>query len=345
MTQRVYAVLLAGGEGKRLWPLSRSEKPKGFLRIADHKPLISCAIDGLRGFVDKKHTLIVINKSQKSLLKGLAKGIPDKNILLEPLKKNTAAAVGLAATRLSADDIMVVLPTDAIIKNRSAFLSAIKRAVSFVAKQKDAICCVGIKPREAKTGYGYIKLGFEKAKGVYLAGKFIEKPSREKAEEMLRKGNFLWNAGMFVMKAETILSSMRKYAPRLYRALMAIKVSGNIARAYSLMKNVSIDYQVMERAKNLYCVKGNFCWNDLGSWLSVADMEGAPRDKKGNFCFGPVKHEHTSRSIMYNATKDTMLVSGLRNMIAVHASGKTLICDKKDAENVKEIATFFTDKA
>jgi len=340
----VYAVLLAGGEGKRLWPLSRSEKPKSFLKIANRKPFLESTIDRLEGFVDKKHIFIVAHASHRKILSGFTKGIPGKNILLEPLKKNTAAAAGFAATRLGADDIALVLPADHVIKNRRAFLETLKTGVSFVREEKNAILCVGASPDAPRTGFGYIKLGRKKAPRVFSVHKFIEKPARKKAEAMLKEGGFLWNTGIFIFKARTILSSMKKYAPRTYANLIAIKKGASPGRAYSRMEDKSIDYQVIEKAKNLYCIRGDFDWSDVGNWLSVAGMEPKARDKNGNFCFGPVRQDGTRGSVIYNATDDLLIVSGLKDMIVAHAGGRTLICGKADAERVKEIAAFFAGR-
>ena len=166
-TKNVYAVLLAGGKGTRLWPLSVGNYSKSFVRIGRRPPLIAETIERLRGIIDKKRIIVVVDRAQASLLGEFAKGIPKRNILVEPFGRSTASAAGLAAIKLKPGDIMVVLPTDSLIKERASFRKTIKEAVDFAFRKEDALLCIGVKPREARSGYGYIKTGPRRLGSVY----------------------------------------------------------------------------------------------------------------------------------------------------------------------------------
>ena len=302
MKKDVYAVLLAGGKGTRLWPLSTSAHSKSFIRIGNEKPLLAQAIARLRGLIDKRNIIIVVDRAQEKLLRRFAKGIPKRNILVEPFGRSTASAVGLAAIGLDPYDIMVVLPTDSVIRETGNFKKAVKAAIDFAREKEEALLCVGIKPRRATAAYGYIKIKSARRSMVYAVDRFIEKPKARRAAALVKKPNYLWNAGMFVFKAKDILEAMRIYAPILYRELLRIKRhKRDKASAYRRMKNVSIDYQIMEKAKNLYCVKGNFSWRDLGSWVSLEGL--FKKDKKGNIRFGKATLVDTHDSIVYNSQK------------------------------------------
>jgi len=337
MRKNVYAVLLAGGKGTRLWPLSTQKHSKSFVRIGKRRPLIEECIDRTAGLVGKKNIVIVVDDSQKHLLKNAAYKIPKKNILVEPFGRSTASAVGLAAIELGREDIMVVLPTDAVITQTSSFRKTLKKAIGFAQKKDNALICIGIKPGSPSTAYGYIKVKRPLAGMVYSVDKFIEKPNEKKAKSFLRKRTYLWNAGMFVFKAKAILDAMKKHSPSLYKELLRIKKDKKKKKnAYSRMKNVSMDYQIMEKVKNLYCVKASFPWHDLGSWASVAAL--FKKDTKGNISFGNVRLVDTKDCIVYNTEKTTVGLVGLENTIVAHTPSGTLVCEKKNAEKVKKIA-------
>ncbi len=333
---KVYAVLMAGGKGTRLWPLSTAGYSKPFVRVGKIKPAIAQIIKILQGLIAGKNTIIVVDKAQEVLLRRFARHIPRGNILVEPFGRSTASAVGLAAIGLNPDDIMVVLPTDSLIKEKARFKKAIKAAVDFVRHKEGVLLCIGTKPKEARTSYGYIKIKSRQRGSVYSIDRFIEKPSESRAAKLMKNANYLWNAGIFIFKAKDILEAMKKHAPLLYRELSRIKKDKKSKKAaYSRMKNVSIDYQIMEKAKNLYCVKGNFSWHDLGNWKSAGEL--FKKKKSGNITFGRVTLIDTRNSIIYNSEKSRLGVVGLTGMIVAHTKNGTLVCSKKDAEKVKDL--------
>ena len=334
--RNVYACLLAGGKGTRLWPLSLEGHSKAFVAIGEKKPLFVETIERLRGLIPKKNVLIVVDKTQAGLVKKFAKDVPGRNILVEPFGRSTASAVGLAAIELRPEDIMVVLPTDALISEAGKFKKAIKSAVSFLGRKDGALLCIGMVPTEASSAYGYVKLKSRAGRSVYSIDNFMEKPKEKVAARLVKRKNYLWNAGIFVFKAKDILGAMKKHAPLLYTQLLRIKMKKSSKKAaYSRMKNVSIDYQVMEKAKNLYCVKANFSWRDLGSWNSLEKL--IPKDKNGNIRFGKAALLDTRNSIIYNSTKEKLGVAGITDTIVVRTKNGTLVCGKKDAEKVKKL--------
>ena len=327
---------MAGGKGTRLWPLSTKKLSKSFIRIGKRKPLFIETVERLGGLIKRKNIIVVVDKAQEGLLRRFTKGIPGRNILAEPFGRSTASAIGLAAIERNPEDIMVVLPTDALINESKAFRKLIKSGVDFVSNTKNALLCIGIKPKEPSTAYGYIHLRSRKRGRIYSIAKFIEKPKAKVAARLVKSPNYLWNAGIFIFRAEDILEAMRRYTPLLHRELLRIKKNKRDKRkAYSRMKDVSIDYQIMEKAKNLYCIKGDFPWCDLGSWKSVKEL--FKKDRKGNICFGKTVLMDTSDSIIYNSGKDALGVVGLENVIVVHTRNGTLVCDKKNAESVKKL--------
>jgi len=334
--KNIYPVLLAGGKGTRLWPLSYERESKSFARIGKMRPLITETIDRLSGLAGKKNIFFVVDEAQKNTLTRFTGSIPARNILVEPFGRSTACAVGLAAIGLHPEAIMAVFPTDALIRENGKFRRVIKKAARFVTSESDALLCVGISPKGASTAYGYIKLGPREKGGVYAVSKFTEKPTMRRAGEFIKSGNYLWNAGMFVFKAKSILGAIKKHAPLLYSGLQEIKKEKRNKRAvYSRMKNVSIDYQIMEKSANLHCVKGDFTWDDLGSWKSMEKL--FKKDKSGNARFGKATLLDTKNCIVYNSTGEKLGVVGVSNAIIARTKGGTLVAGKDDAEKVKEL--------
>lgn len=336
MKNNVYTVILAGGKGTRLWPLSKKGVSKSFIEIAGKPPMISETVKRLQGLVDRNHIIFVVDKLQKKVLGRTIRGIPRRNILVEPFGRSTASAVGLASIQLDPESILVVLPTDAYVDNPSKFRQTIKHAVDFVGKKDKSLVCIGVPPKLATSAYGYIKVGKSAKQGIFQIDRFIEKPSTKKAERLLGRGGYLWNAGMFIFKAKTILDAITKHAPRLYKELNRIKKNKkSIVSAYSRMKNVSIDYQIMEKATEIYCVKAGFNWFDLGNWTSIGNL--FKRDKRGNVSLGNVVLDNTSNTFVYNSVKHTVGVIGVENLVVIHNNNGVLVCNKKDAERVKKL--------
>lgn len=331
----VYAILLAGGKGTRLWPLSTEECTKSFMRFGKSRLLIEDSVKRARAITGNENILIVTDRA-KAPLSGRIKNLGRKNIIVEPFGRNTASAIGLAAINLRPESIMAVFPTDNLVVDTDKFRKAIEEGINFLRSRSEALLCVGTIPRYLSGSFGYIKLADNIKGQVFSIDRFIEKPSIDKAKTFLKNPNFLWNAGIFIFRAGTILAAMGKYAPLLYMNLMRIKKNkSSIDSAYSEMKNISIDYQIMEKAKNLYCVKGNFTWHDIGNWSSLGRF--FKMDKNKNICIGKVKLIDVYDSLVYNTEKKPIGAIGLKGVIIVNTDKGALVCGKKDAERVKEL--------
>jgi len=276
-TNRVCAVILVGGKGKRLRPLSTDLKPKPFLSITkDRKTIFRRTVDRIRGAVPAGSIFVVANSLHSSLVKKDLPDISRKNVIFEPASRNTAPAIALAAVALKkkyGDAVMIVLHADHYIQDKKTFIASVKKGVEFVKTGADRIVCLGVKPRYPATGFGYLKLAVQKhglkGNGIYKVDKFVEKPDLKRAKKYARDERYLWNVGTFIFKADTILRLIGKFAPEITRQLASSRTTG---MAYKKMPEISIDYAVMEKAGNIYCVPGSYKWQDVGSFESLIDI-------------------------------------------------------------------------
>jgi mannose-1-phosphate guanylyltransferase len=272
-----YAVILVGGKGKRLRPLSTNARPKPFLSITrDDRSMFRKTVDRVLRIIPIKNVLVVANKRHKGLVKQDLTGIESRNLILEPASRNTAPAIAYAARLLAkrmGDAVMVVLPADHYIANEKEYLVSLKKAVEFVKNTDNAIVTMGIKPTFPATQYGYIKIADRGSciayRGVEKVERFVEKPDISKARRFVKDENFVWNAGMFIVKASTMLNNIDKFAPDISKNLAAIS---RIRKFYKRMPNISIDFAVMEKANDIYCVKGSYGWQDVGSFDSLREI-------------------------------------------------------------------------
>ncbi len=272
---RVFGVILVGGKGKRLRPLSTDSKPKPFLRITkDRRTMFARTVRRLAKVVPAKNILVVANKAHASLIRKDFPGIEKNNLLLEPVARNTGPAIalaGLALKKRSEDAVMVVLPADHYIADEDGYVKSIKKGINFVADNEDAIVALAIKPEYPATGYGYLKIQGSGAgsKKIYKVEKFVEKPDSKKAGQFFNDRRYLWNTGVFVFKTKTILKNIERFFPAITDSLRS---SGGIEKVYRRLPNISIDYAVMERSHDIYCVKGSYRWQDIGSFESLKDV-------------------------------------------------------------------------
>jgi mannose-1-phosphate guanylyltransferase len=270
-TTNVYAVILVGGIGKRLQPLSKPSRPKPFLSVTkDRKTIFAKTIARVGRMLPKENIIVVANKRQAHLVKNSSPKILKDNLLLEKASRNTAPAIALACLELkkrSADAIIVVLPADHYIGNETLYLKTLKKGVEFVEKNSRALVTIGLKPSFPATGYGYVRVGSKGRRGdVYKVERFVEKPDIETAQKFLEDGNYLWNTGTFIFKAATFLGAVRRLAKEIYGPLKDMR---KIAEKYDTLPNISVDYAIMEKAYEIYCVKGSYRWEDVGSFDSL----------------------------------------------------------------------------
>src|SRR6266704_2931182 len=298
MSNPIYALILTGGSGERFWPLSRRNRPKQLLRLVSERTLLEETVARLEGFVPTERILILSNIEQEKGVRDVLKKFPKQNIIADPAKRDTAAAVALGAGWVAARDhsaTMLALPADHVIADRAAFQETMKTAAA-AAEETGALITIGIKPTWACPGFGYIEQGepvrlrSDGKIGVHRVVRFREKPNVDLAESFLRKGNFRWNAGMFVWSVPTVLSEFNRHAPELADFISQIRATGNFENAlrerFSKLQRISFDYAIMEKADRVLVVEASFDWDDIGSWRAVANY--FDKDKYGNAANRPI---------------------------------------------------------
>lgn len=273
-TSLVHAVILVGGIGKRLQPLSSPSRPKPFLSVTkDNKTIFRKTVDRIKKIIPRENITVVANRSQARLVKKSFPNILKENLVLEKASRNTAPAIALAALKLKKKDpnaIMVVLPADHYIGDQNTYLKTIKKGIDFVEKNPKAIVTIGLRPYFPATGYGYIKISQKskvKSKNcIFKVKKFIEKPDLKNAIRLIRGGNCLWNTGTFIFRANTFLGAVRRLSVDIYGGLKDLR---RIDERYESLPNISVDYAIMEKAYDIYCVKGSYFWEDIGNFDSL----------------------------------------------------------------------------
>ena len=342
----MYHVIIAGGSGSRFWPKSRLDNPKQLLKIMGKETMIRLTYNRLREIADEDKIFIVASAKLSKLIQKDIPEIPKENFILEPSGKNTAPAIGLAALHIFKRDsnaIMGIYPADHLIVGNSKFTNIISRAEKMVEK-KSCLITIGIKPTNPATGYGYIQYDSNKemdVKGVYRVKTFAEKPEKETAEKFLISGEFLWNAGMFVWKAEIILLEMKTFMCELHDSLDAIydalgtgQYETVLDREWELVQPESIDYGILEKAKNVYTIKADFEWNDLGTWQSLFNV--LTKNKDSNFHDGDVISLKSDNNLIISPDRLTAVV-GVNDMAIINLEDATLIVPHDKSEEVKDV--------
>jgi mannose-1-phosphate guanylyltransferase len=345
LREKKTALIMAGGRGERFWPRSRQNMPKQFLSLTDDgKTMIQLTVERILPLVNMEDIFIVTNRSYKDLVREQLPDLPDENILCEPVGKNTAPCIGLGAVHIAkkyGDAVMMVLPSDHLIKYTSLFLNTLSDACE-VAEQGGNLVTLGIAPDCPETGYGYIKFQPEQTLGrAFAVERFVEKPDLETAKAYLASEQYLWNSGMFIWKTSTILKNLQTYLPETYRGLYKIgEAIGTpmeeqvLEREFQAFEAESIDYGVMEKAKNIYILSGAFGWDDVGSWLAVGRIKRS--NELGNVVNGNVVTVDTRNTTIQGSEKLIAAV-GLEDMIVVDSEDALLICEKDHAGDIKKV--------
>jgi mannose-1-phosphate guanylyltransferase len=348
MANSIYALILAGGSGERFWPLSRRNRPKQLLRLVSEQTLLEETVARLDGLVPPERILILTNVEQEKAVRDLLKRFPKENIIAEPAKRDTAAAVALGAGWVAARDhaaTMLALPADHVIADRTAFQETMKTAAA-AAQETGALVTIGIKPTWACPGFGYIEQGTavrlrdgnEKI-AVHRVVRFREKPNVDLAESFLRKGNFRWNAGMFVWSITTVLSEFNRHAPELADFISQVRSPKNLDKilreCFATLPRISFDYAIMEKADRVLMVEASFDWDDVGSWQAVARY--FKKDAHGNAANRAVTALDSSDNIIFNEGETTIALLGVRNLIVVRTGDAILICHRHEAERIKNL--------
>ncbi len=344
----LHAVIMAGGVGTRFWPASRAARPKQLLSFGSGRPMVEDTLDRIGDLVPPERILIMTNAEYVGLMADLLPEVPRENILGEPACRDTAPCVGLAATVLAARDpeaVMAVMPSDHLIAPKELFGGSLVAAEAFLKTRPETLVTFGIAPTAPATGYGYIKQGekIHQAEGVafYEVGKFHEKPNDETARSFLDEGGFLWNSGVFVWRADTILDKIRKYIPGLHSklGLLAERVdSAQFGRLfeelYPTIEKISIDFGVMEKAEHRAVAAVKYSWDDVGSWQSLERLIAT--DEDGNCVQGSCETLDATNLIV-SARGGMVAAIGVEDLIIVHTPDATLVCKKQDAESVKKL--------
>lgn len=342
-----YVVIMAGGIGSRFWPMSRTPHPKQFLDIlGTGKSLLQQTYDRSKKIVPTENILIVTNAQYRGLVKEQLKGIKAYQILLEPARRNTAPCVAYAAFRIKSknpDASMVVAPSDHLILKDKEYTDLIRKALTEV-EQNDALITLGITPTRPDTGYGYIQFQEENGdEGVHKVKTFTEKPDLEMAKELVASGEFLWNAGIFIWSVKGILSAFEKLMPEMYQTFLeGDEVFGTrdekkfIDVAYTQCKSISIDYGVMEKAKNVFTIAADIGWSDLGTWGSLYSY--SDKDDDGHVVQGRNVLTYDSKNCIVNVPKNKLVVlQGMEDMIVVENDDILLVCKQEDEQQIKRI--------
>jgi mannose-1-phosphate guanylyltransferase/mannose-6-phosphate isomerase len=349
MQASLYPVILSGGSGTRLWPLSRAMYPKQFIRFS-HKQDASFLAQSLKRLPQKQgfaqpilicnndHRFLVLEDSERA-------GVFPSAIILEPMARNTAPAIAVAALHIMAKDpngIMIVMPSDHMIRDEPAFAEAVKQAAKVA--EAGRLVLFGIKPDSPHTGYGYIKRGaaLKECEGAYAVAQFTEKPQKKVAEKYLASGDYAWNSGIFVFSARTFIEELGRLEPAILRAAEAAIKGSRIdlgfvrldADAFAQAPSISVDYAVMERTERAAVIPIDVGWSDVGSWSSLWEL--APRDERGNAVEGDALLEDTQNCYVYS---DRALVTtlGVKDLVIVDTPDAVLVADRNQVQNVSSI--------
>lgn len=342
----MFAVIMAGGGGTRLWPKSREHCPKQMHALAGPKPLVQEMTERLKRIVGDDRVFIITNSHHALIIKDLMPDMADR-ILVDPYRRDTAACIGLAAVYLSQLDpeaVMGVFPADHYIGMEDEFASVVRAAMETASDGH--VVTIGITPIGPETGYGYIEMaerfGCVDGHDIFRVRRFVEKPDRETAEQYVASGRYLWNSGMFAWSIPTVLSLFEKYLPDTFERLMRIREAIGTSyedeildREYEQMQRISVDYGIMERLDDILVIPGDFGWNDIGSWTTVSEI--APKDEHGNAVSGIHVGLDTKNCLIHSTDTKVVATVGVEDLVIVDTPDALLVCRKDRAQDVKKI--------
>lgn len=339
------ALIMAGGRGERFWPKSRKNMPKQFLSLTDDgKTMIQLTVERISPLVKLEDVYIATNRDYKKLVLDQLPGLPEENVLCEPVGRNTAPCIGLGAVHIAKkydDAMMFVLPSDHLIKFNKMFIRTLQDACD-VAEKNSNLVTIGITPDYPETGYGYIKFDSHVTEGrAYKVDRFVEKPNLEVAKEYLATEEYLWNSGMFIWKVSSILKNIQKFMSETYERLIRIQdaigtetAEHVLEKEFAALESQSIDYGIMEKADDIYILPGTFGWDDVGSWLAVERIKKT--NEFGNVVDGNIITVNTHNCVIQGSHKLIATV-GMEDMIVVDTEDATLICSKDHAGDIKKV--------
>lgn len=354
--QHYYAVIMAGGGGTRLWPLSTKKTPKQMVKIFGEETLFQISVNRLDGLFTPERIFVVTVAEQADLLSSQTPQIPKENFLIEPFPKGTASVVGYAASYIKQIDpeaILVILTADHFIQNISEFHNLLRSG--YQAAQDKYLVTLGIQPTFAATGYGYIHKGEPvkcfKDRWAFKVTNFLEKPDTQKAKLMFSSGGYDWNSGMFIWHVDAILEEFKRQMPEFFLILEDITktlLEGNFSEMlphfWRKIIPQTIDYGIMEHAENVIVIPGsNLGWYDVGSWESLFDVMEVDDDGNVNMAVRHIGFE-TSNTLVYSKSDQHMIVTlGVENLVIVESDKTILICDREKSQEIKNVVKFLTD--
>ena len=342
----MFAVVMAGGAGTRFWPLSRKNRPKQLLPLWDGRTLMELTVERLRPLVPLERLLVVTGRH---LAEATAKALPDlpeDNLIVEPSARNTMPCIALAASeirRRESKACLGVFSADHFVRDEEAFRESCR--LGFEAAEQGRIATLGIQPTHPETGFGYI-CSTPGDEPVLAVDRFVEKPDRETAERYFASGDYLWNGGMFFVRVRRLLAELATHMPETHRGLMEIAAAledgrdaaaACAARVYPTLPRISIDYGVMEKADDVVTLRGDFGWNDVGSWSSLADYRES--DDAGNVADGTIILHDAHENIIVGDSDHAIAVIGVDNLVVVQSGNAILVVPRERAQDVREAIT------
>jgi mannose-1-phosphate guanylyltransferase len=348
----LYALVMAGGTGTRFWPLSRCSRPKQLLPFAQGRSLLAATVERLAPLVSPERTLVVTSAEVAEAVRAELPRLPGGNVLVEPNVRDTAACVGWVAWRMARskpEAVMVVLPADHVIPDGSALRTALAAAAA-TAAARGGLVTLAMRPTRAETGFGYLELGevvgAAAGRPVQAVKRFVEKPSRERAEEFVAAGHYAWNSGMFAWTVNAIQNAIREHLPELADGLDALIAATDsvgeeeaLRRHYPSLPRVSVDFGVMEKAANVWAVGVDFAWSDVGSWAGLFDVLPV---KVGGVTLGDVVALDSEGSVLVS-DGPLVAVAGVRDLIVVATRDAVLVVPRDQAQRVKELVEMLRD--
>jgi len=341
-----HAVIMAGGAGVRLWPLSRQNRPKQVLRLFSGASLLRRSYERVAAMLEPRQIHVITNHSHLPIVSKELPELPAANLIGEPVGRDTANAVGLAAALLAkrdSDAVIGIFTADHVITPMDRFCAAVEQAFQTAEQRPDALVTMGIRPTRPDTNYGYVWRGERIAEGLFQVRKFTEKPSAAEAMKYLSSGEYYWNSGMFMWKATTILDQIEKHLPESHKAICEIadvweteQRQQKLESLYPKLMKISIDFAVMERADHVVVVEMSCHWVDVGSWPAIESIIHADSDKNVSAC-GRVIHLGSRGNIVVSEEKHLIATVGVEDLVIVHSPDATLICKKGDATGIKEL--------
>lgn len=347
--QSWYAVIMAGGRGERFWPQSRLDRPKHLLPIVGREPMLRQTVDRILPLIPAERVIIITNAEQREAVANCCDHLPDRNIVAEPVGRDTAPAVALAMALVKQRDPggrFAILPADHVIHDEDEFRRVVARALK-AAAEEDGIVTIGVQPTSPATGYGYIHRGEALAEvegeTVFAVKSFKEKPDLDTARRYLDSGEYYWNAGMFFWSVSTIERALERCAPELHEGMAKVEhglqagedLTSLLAAVYPSLVKISIDFAVLEKAETVRVIPASFDWDDVGEWPAVARHCDADAD--GNVARGLALLEKSSNSLVVSSEDHLVAVLGVEDLIVVHTADATLVCPKGKAQAIKEM--------